>query len=71
MRCPECNASLGKTSHSGEKMLRVRGIILKASRIVGICPKCRADVPMTAPDMRRMHDIYVLFMDHEHTSDRS
>ena len=47
MQCPRCQAQLGQVSAGGDPMLRTRGLVLKASGVTVICPKCKADVPAT------------------------
>ena len=46
MMCPHCQAQLGKLNSDQEPMLRNKGIVLKASHVALICPKCGHDVPL-------------------------
>lgn len=47
MKCPTCQATLGKVSAGGDPMLRTRGLVLKAEGLIAMCPKCGGDVPAT------------------------
>jgi Zn-finger nucleic acid-binding protein len=46
VRCPGCQAGLAHLNDAGEPILRMRGLVLKASGVVAMCPSCRGDVPM-------------------------
>lgn len=46
MRCPTCSAGLAHRNAAGEPLLRLRGLVLKASGVVAMCPACRGDVPV-------------------------
>jgi hypothetical protein len=50
--CPKCQAALGKITAAGEPSIRMRGIVLKASGPVAICPKCGHDVAFS-PDLAK------------------
>ncbi len=58
MNCPNCGAELGKVNSSGEPMVRMAGMVLKAEGAVMICPKCKGDVPAG----EAMQKALVLFM---------
>jgi len=47
VRCAACGATLGHVTARGDPMLRTRGLVLKAEGVTAICPRCKADVPMT------------------------
>lgn len=44
MRCPTCQAELGRFNAAGEPMIRTSGLVLKAAGVTAICPKCKGDV---------------------------
>lgn len=46
MKCPHCLANLDQFNRAGEPLLRTRGLVLKASGPVAICPKCGGDVEL-------------------------
>jgi hypothetical protein len=61
MKCGACGATLTQESQGGEPLLRNRGMILKASGPVVICPKCKADVPLSPPWAKALQQSVVLF----------
>ncbi|HET7674200.1 MAG TPA: hypothetical protein VFL54_01625 [Gammaproteobacteria bacterium] len=61
MNCPHCEANLKQRNSKGETLLRTRGIVLKADRLVAVCPKCKGDVPVSPEMMQKMHSSVVLF----------
>jgi hypothetical protein len=52
MICPTCRAQLGKLNAAGEPHIRMKGLVLKPSGPVALCPKCSGDVPVT-PEVKR------------------
>jgi hypothetical protein len=52
VKCGGCRAELGHINAQGEPMMRTRGLILKAEGVVAVCPKCKADVPLSG-EMRK------------------
>jgi hypothetical protein len=52
MGCPKCRAALIQRNAEGEPILRNRGLVLKATGWVALCPRCRAEVPFS-PDALR------------------
>ena len=46
MKCPGCRAELGQINAAGEPLIRARGMVLKATGVSVICPKCKGDVPV-------------------------
>jgi uncharacterized protein YbaR (Trm112 family) len=61
LNCPHCKTNLSRTSASGEQMLSMRGLILKANGLTLVCPKCKGDVPVWPDAMHEMHRRIVLF----------
>lgn len=52
MRCPKCQADIGRVTPAGEPMVRTRGLVLKAEGLTAICPKCKGGVPVEG-DLRK------------------
>lgn len=46
MKCPGCGENLGRLSRAGEPMVRNKGLILKATGVAVVCPKCSGSVPI-------------------------
>ncbi len=46
MKCAGCGAALGRLNARGEPLLRCRALVLKASGVEAVCPKCSAGVPV-------------------------
>lgn len=61
MICPHCQTSLSRTSASGDQMLAMRALIMKAEGLTLVCPKCKGDVPIGPEAMHEMHRRIVLF----------
>lgn len=62
--CPHCHANLASVAASGEPLLRARGVILKATGLALVCPRCRGDVPLSQSLHQQIHQRVVLFFRH-------
>jgi hypothetical protein len=58
VKCGHCGSVLGGESRAGDPIIRNRGLILKAGRIVLVCPKCKHDVEPP----REIKDQLILFL---------
>jgi len=61
MRCGNCGANLQHENPGGEPLLRNKGLVLKSSGLVVICPKCKSDVPLSPDWMKALQNAAVLF----------
>ena len=61
MKCGSCGANLQQENGSGEPLLRNRGLVLKSSGPVAICPRCKSDVPFSPTWMKALQHAAVLF----------
>lgn len=53
MRC-RCGADLVQPNARGVPMLRNHGLVLKAEGLAAICPRCKADVPVSRDAARAL-----------------
>ena len=61
MNCPKCGTNLIRSSRDGDPMVSTRGLVLKASSVVVICPHCKADVPFSQTMTKAIQARTVLF----------
>lgn len=61
MNCPSCGANIQHVNAAGDTVLRNRGLVLKSSGIVAICPRCKSDVPLSQTLHKALQDRIVLF----------
>ena len=61
MNCPHCGTNLLRESHSGDAMVRTSGLVLKATSLIAICPKCKGDVPFSQTLTKAIQAKTILF----------
>ena len=61
MRC-RCGADLAHLNSKKEPIVRTRGIVFQSSGMKLVCPKCKADVPLSQDMAKAMQNSLVLFL---------
>lgn len=62
MKCPHCHADMAHLNAAREPIIRTRGLVLKASGLSLVCPRCKGDVTPSQELQKAMSNALVLFL---------
>ncbi|CAB4137421.1 hypothetical protein UFOVP326_28 [uncultured Caudovirales phage] len=62
MKCPHCQADMAHLNAAREPIIRTRGLVLKASGLSLVCPRCKGDVAPSQELQKAMSNSLVLFL---------